>query len=187
MTGVQPTPFLVRPWQAGVTGWVVVFGAVVVELIAGVVVNTLSVAIAAPVLIVPAAIAVGFGIVQWFQARSAKASPVNWWHLGAIAVALFVWAVWPVTPGVLLPFQNATDTCGFLYTVTPGCVALVKSATSSSHVTWWVTGALIIALASLARRSRIGAWAAIPVAFAGCQLAGHFLELLLVRYHAPGS
>jgi hypothetical protein len=45
----------------------------------------------------------------------------------------------------------------------------------------WLTGALVLAAALLARRSRIAAWAAIPAAFAGCQLASLFLELL--RHH----
>jgi hypothetical protein len=39
----------------------------------------------------------------------------------------------------------------------------------------------------LARRSRIAAWASIPVAFAGCQLAGHFFQLLLLHYHFVGA
>ena len=36
--------------------------------------------------------------------------------------------------------------------------------------------------------ARIAAWAAIPTALAGCLLATHFLELLLVYYHSgnPG-
>jgi hypothetical protein len=52
---------------------------------------------------------------------------------------------------------------------------------------WWLTGGLILAAALLARRSRIAAWAAIPLAFAGCLLATHFLQLLLLYYHAgPG-
>ena len=34
----------------------------------------------------------------------------------------------------------------------------------------------------LARRSRIAVWAALPAALAGCQLASHFLEQLLLHY-----
>ncbi len=190
MTQVQPTrsmPFLTRSWPAGVTGWIVIFGAVVFELVAGIVVNTMSMAVAAPVLIAPAAIAVGFGITQWWQARSVKAEPVSWWHLGAIPLALFTWVAWPVTPSSLLPIHNAHDACTLVYTATPSCVARAMSAMSASHITWWVTGALIVAMAPLARRSRIAPWAAIPVAFAGCQLAAHFLELLLLHYHFNGA
>jgi hypothetical protein len=36
--------------------------------------------------------------------------------------------------------------------------------------------ALILIAALLVRRSRIAAWAAIPAAFAGCELAIHFLN-----------
>lgn len=190
MTRVQPTqpmPFLTRSWQAGMTGWIVVFGAVLVELVAGIVVNSMSVAVAAPALIVPAAIAIGFGIVQWVQMRSVRADRPSWWHMAAIGVALFTWVVWPVTPSALLPIHSAHDACTMLYTATPDCVARAMSAMSNSDITWWVTGGLIVALAPLARRSRIAAWAAIPVALAGCQLAGHFLELLLLHYRFPGA
>jgi hypothetical protein len=191
MTQVRPTqpmPFLTRSWQAGMTGWIVVFGAVLVELVVGIVVNSMSVAVAASALIVPAAIAIGFGVVQWVQMRSVPAADrPSWWHMAAIGMGLFTWVVWPVTPSALLPIHNAHDACTMLYTATPDCVARAMSAMSNSDITWWVTGGLIVALVPLARRSRIAAWAAIPVAFAGCQLAGHFLELLLLHYHFPGA
>lgn len=190
MTEVQPTPsvpFFARSWQAGIAGWIVVFGAVVVELIAGIVVNSMSMAVAAPVLIAPAAIAAGFGIVQWVQLRSVRAERPSWWHLGAIAMALFTWIAWPVTPSALLPIHTAHDACTLIYTASPACVARAASAMSNSDITWWVTAAVIVALAPLARRSRIAVWAAIPVAFAGCELAAHFLELLLLHYHFAGA
>ena len=180
-------PFLTRSWQAGVTGWIVVFGAVIVELVGGIVVNSMSMAVAAPVLIAPAAIAVGFGVVQWLQTRSGRDGRPHWWHLAAIGIALFTWVVWPVTPSSLLPVHNARDACTVVYTATPDCVARAMSAMSGSDIAWWVTGGLIVAIAPLGRRSRIAAWATIPVAFAGCQLAGHFLELLLVHYHFNGA
>lgn len=184
----QPTPFLTRSWQAGITGWIVVFGAVLVELVAGIVVNSMSMAVAATALIVPVGITLGFGVVQWVQMRSVPAADrPSWWHLAAIGMGLFTWAVWPVTPSALLPIHNARDACTMLYTATPDCVARAMSAMSNSDIIWWVTGGLIVALALLARRSRIAAWAAIPVAFAGCQLAGHFLELLLLHYHFVGA
>jgi len=190
MTQVQPTqskPFLTRSFQAGVTGWIVVFVAMLIELIAGVVVNAMSVTVAAVALIVPAAIPVGIGIVQWVQMRSVRAERPSWWHLGAIAAALFTWVVWPVTPSALLPIHNAHDACTMVYTATPDCVARAMSAMTNSDITWWVTGALIVAIAPLARRSRIAAWATIPLAFAGCQLAGHFLEVFLLHYHFSGA
>ena len=180
-------PFLAQPWQGGITGWIVIFGAIVAELIAGIVVNTMSMAVAAPVLIAPAAIALGFGVAQWLQMRSFLTERPNWWHMAAIAMALFTWAVWPVTPAVLQSGPHARDACNAIYTATPDCIARVMSATSSSNITWWVTVAVIVALVPLARRSRIAAWAAIPVAFAGCQLAGHFFELLLLHYHFVGA
>lgn len=190
MTQVQPSqslPFLARSWQGGMTGWIVIFGAVIAELVGGIVVNTMSFAVAAPVLIAPAAIAVGLGIAQWMQMRSVRFDRPSWWHLGAVGMALFTWIVWPVIPSSLLTVHTAIDTCGMLYTATPDCLARVTSATSNSDITWWVTGALIVAIAPLSRRSRIAVWATIPVAFAGCQLAGHFLELLLVHYHFNGA
>lgn len=190
MTQVQPTqpmPFLTRSWQGGMTGWIVVFGAVIVELVGGIVVNSMSMAVAAPVLIAPAAIAVGLGVVQWVQMRSVRAERPSWGHVAAIGMALFTWVVWPVTPSSLLTVHNARDACALVYTATPDCVARAMSAMSNSDITWWVTGALIVAMAPLARRSRIAPWATIPVAFAGCQLASHFLELLLVHYHFNGA
>lgn len=190
MTQVQSPrsmPFLTRSWHAGVTGWIVVFGAVLIELIVGVVVNSMSMAVAAPALIAPAAIAVGFGIVQWVQMRSFRTERPSWWHLGAAAAALFTWQAWPVTPSALVPIRNAHDACTMLYTATPDCIARASSAMTSSDVTWWVTGGLILAVAVLARRSRIAAWSTIPLALAGCQLAEHFLELLLLHYHFPGA
>ena len=61
MTQVRSSPFLTRPWEAGITGWIVVFGGLL-ELVAGIVTNSMSTAIAAPILIAPAAIAIGFAV-----------------------------------------------------------------------------------------------------------------------------
>ena len=44
-------------------------------------------------------------------------------------------------------------------------------------------GALILIAALLARRSRIAAWAAIPAALAGCQLATYVLNQVVLYYH----
>lgn len=186
-TEVRSRPFLTQPWQGGITGWIVVFGAALFELVAGIVANAMSMAVAAPLLIVPAAIAVGFAVTQWVQMRQVRDEPASWWHFVGIAAALFSWAVWPYVPSALQPIANAHDACVMMYTATPGCLARATSAMDNSHITWWLTGAIIVAMAPLARRSRIAAWAPIPVAFAGCQLAGHFLELLLLHYHVPGA
>ncbi len=42
---------------------------------------------------------------------------------------------------------------------------------------------MILIAALLARRSRIAAWAAIPAALAGCQLATYFLNQIVLQYH----
>jgi hypothetical protein len=187
MTQLRPSTFLAQPWEAAVTGWIVVFVGLLVELVGGVVTNAMSMAIAAPILIAPAAVAVGFAAAQWWQVRSSGSDPANWWHLVGVAAALFTWLVWPTTPAALLPIANAREACVMMYTTTPGCIVRATAAMNDSHITWWATGVLIVALALLARRSRIAAWAAIPVAFAGCQLAAHFLEVLLLHYHTPGA
>jgi hypothetical protein len=101
-------------------------------------------------------------------------------------MALFTWVVWPVTPAVLQT-GSARSACEAIYTATPDCIARVMSTTTSSNFAWWATAGLILGLALLARRSRIAAWASIPVAFAGCQLAGHFFQLLLLHYHFVGA
>src|SRR5258708_1544309 len=46
MTQVRPSPFLTQPWQAGITGWIVVFGGSLLELVAGIVTNSMSMATA---------------------------------------------------------------------------------------------------------------------------------------------
>src|ERR1700727_787255 len=94
-------PLLARPFEAGLTGWVVVFGGMVAELIGGALTYSKFVGAAVPVLIIPAAIAVGFGIVQWWQVRAAGTDPASWWHLGAVVAALLFWYLWPITPGPL--------------------------------------------------------------------------------------
>jgi len=181
-------PLLTYPWEAGVTGWVVVFGAVVAELVGGIVTNQMPMVIAAPVLAFPVAVAAGFSVVQWWQVRSSGAERASWWHLAGIAAAVFVWLGYPTTPGILAEVSNARDACYSLYWPTPGCLSRVTQAMDNHNLSWWLTGGLILAAALLTLRSRIAAWAAIPTALAGCLLATHFLELLLVYYHSgnPG-
>jgi hypothetical protein len=187
MASARRKRLLVEPWSAGATGWVVIFGAVLIELIGGVVITSMSMAIAVVVLLLPIAIVIGFAVTQWLQVRAAGAASAHWWHLAGAAAALFTWQAWPVTPSALQAIGNARDTCQLIYTTTPACVARATTAISDTHLTWALTGVLIVALALLVRKSRIAAWATIPVALAGCQLAGHFLQVLLMHYHFSGT
>jgi hypothetical protein len=180
-------PLLAQPWEGGVIGWVVVGGAMLAEVVGGIVTNQMPMVIALPVLVFPVAVAAGFAVVQWWQVSSSGAERASWWHLAGIAAALFVWLVYPTTPGILVTDSNARAACYSLYQPTPGCLSRAAQAMDGHDLVWWLTGALILAAALLARRSRIAAWAAIPLAFAGCLLATHFLQLLLLYYHAgPG-
>jgi hypothetical protein len=183
-----PKPRLTLPWEGGVTGWIVVFGAVVAELIIGIVINPLPAVPAALVLALPVAVAAAFAIVQWRQVRSSGAEPASWWHLTGVVLAVFTWVVWPTSPGVLYGAGSARGACLALISRTPtsDCLSRAAHAMDSSNLAWWLTGVLIVAAALLARRSKIAAWAAIPAALAGCLLATHYLELLLLHYHAGG-
>ena len=67
-------------------------------------------------------------------------------------------------------------------TQTAQCLTLAARALDAHNLTWWLTGALILVAALLTRRSRIAAWAAIPIAFAGCELATYFLQALVNHY-----
>ncbi len=185
-TQAQPPPFLARPWPAGLTAWILIFGGVIYELIAGVVTQTVSTSITIPILALPVVVALIFAVIQAHQVRTSGAERSNWWHLGAIVVGLLIWQFWPVTPSVLLPIHGAHDTCVFMYQATPACLAQAKSAFFHSNLTWWLTGGLILALIPLVRFSKIGAWTAVPLAFAGCQLASHYLQILLHNYHVTG-
>jgi Domain of unknown function (DUF1707) len=93
---LQRAPLLTQPFAAGMTGWVVVLGAVIAELLGGAAVaNTMSAAIAVPVLIFPIAVAFGFAVVQWRQVRSRGVEPASRWHLTGIAAAALTWLLWP--------------------------------------------------------------------------------------------
>jgi hypothetical protein len=177
-------PLLVRPFQAGVIGWIVVFGAIVVELAGGALTYSKFVGAALPVLIVPVAVAYGVGILQWWQVRQAGADPVSWWHLGAVVAALLIWFLWPIVPGALDGSTgSAPDLCSALPTDdTADCLPRAAQALDAAHLSWWLALGLIGVSVLLARRSRIGVWAAIPAALAGCELASHFLEQLLLHY-----
>lgn len=181
-----PRPLLTQPWEAGVTGWVVVFGAVLAELVCSYVTDHAAAVVAVPVLLAPAVVALGIGLVQWWQTRSSGAEPASWWHLAGVAAALFTWLIWPTTPGLLDgSASSAQAACTALPTTqTARCLPVAARALDAHNLTWWLTGAFILVAALLTRRSRIAAWAAIPVAFAGCELATYFLQALLNRYGA---
>jgi hypothetical protein len=186
-SGARQAPWLVEPFKAGATGFVVVIGAVLAELIGGAVTNHLSTPVVVPVLAVPVAVALGLAAVQWWQVRSSGAESASWWHLAAIAAALLAWVLWPTKPGVLDGAGNPVAACVAVgASQTPDCLARATQALHSHDIVWWSTAALILVLALFARRSRIAVWAAIPVAFAGCELATHFMEQLLLAYNAGG-
>jgi hypothetical protein len=169
------------------TGFIVVFGAILVELIGGTITNRMSTAVVVPVLLIPAAIALGFAVAQWWQVWSSGAEPASWWHLLGIAAGLLTWVLWPTEPGVLAGASSAPAACADVGgTSVPGCFRQAAQALDSHNIVWWGTLVLILVMALLVRRSRIAAYAAIPVAFAGCGLATHFLEQLLLLYNAGG-
>ncbi len=188
----KPAPLLTQPFEAAMTGWIVVFGAVLAELAGGAVVaNQMSAAIALPVLIIPVVVAFGFAAVQWWQVRSSAAEPASWWHLTAAAAAALIWLLWPTVPGPLADATAAAGSgsgrafCDVLPTgaIVSGCLRRTAEAYDSHNLAWWSTAALILIAALLARRSRIAAWATIPLALAGCQLATWFLNPVVLYYH----
>ena len=181
-------PLLTQPFEAAVAGWIVVFTAIIVELAGGAVTSRMSTAITVPVLAVPVAVAAGFAVAQWWQVRSAAADPAPWWHLAGIAVAVVTWLLWQTAPGVLGAANgSAQAACTSLPTTrTSDCLHRAAQAFDSHNIAWWSTAALILLAALLARRSRIAAWVAIPVALAGCLLAAHFLQELLIYYQVGG-
>ena len=180
----RPAPLLTQSFAAGMTGWVVVFGAVIAELAGGAAVaNQAAAKIAVPVLIFPVVVAFGFAVVQWWQARSWSVEPASRWHLTGIAAAALTWLLWPAIPGVLaatraLPCTGRGQAFCYTAPTTTGADYLhrIAQAFGNPGLAWWSTGALILIAALLARRSRIAAWAAIPAAFAGCELATYFLS-----------
>jgi hypothetical protein len=180
-------PLLAQPWAGGAAGWLVVFGGLVADVVAGIATNKAPVLVAALVLAFPAAVAIGFSVAQYRQARACGAEPASWWHLGGIAAAALAWLTWPTSPGVLDRTSGARQACMVLLgQPTADCLARATHAFDSRTLVWWLTGALIVTMALLFRRARMAAWAAIPVALAGCLLATHVLELLVLHYQPGG-
>jgi hypothetical protein len=180
-------PLLAQPWAGGVAGWLVVFGGLVADIVGGIATNKAPVLVATLVLALLAAVPIGLSIAQFLQTRSCGAERASWWHLGGIAAAALAWLTWPTSPGMLDGVKNARQACFVLIgRTTPDCLSRASHAFDGRNLVWWLTGALIVMMALLFRRARMAAWAAIPVALAGCLLATHFLELLLLHYRPGG-
>lgn len=184
-SGSQPVPLLTQPFEAGVAGWIVIFGAMLAELVGGIVTSHMAIWINALALGVPVAVAYGVAAVQWWQVRRSGGEPASWWHLAGVAVAAFAWWVWPTYPAALAGVTSASDACKNLPAVSTNadCLHRAGQALAGHNIAWWSAAALIVVAALLARRSRIGAWAGLPAALAGCQVAAHFLTQLLAFYH----
>jgi hypothetical protein len=91
------------------TGWIVIFVAVIAELAGGAVVaNQTSEAIAITVLITPVVVVFGFAVVQWWQVTSTGAERAPWWHLAGVAAAIITRVIWPTVPGPLTPTTTVT-------------------------------------------------------------------------------
>jgi len=136
------------------------------------------------VLLLPIAVTYGFAVAQWQLTRWSGLEPASWWHLGAVAAALFIWLLWPTGPAQLNgSYGSAGAACDVLPTdQTTQCLHLAAQAIDAHNLAWWGTLVLILAGASLVRWSRIAVWATIPAALAGVQLASHFLGQLLLHY-----
>lgn len=186
VTAQQPPPFFTLPWQAGITAWSVIFGGIVYELVVPIFTQSVANPVTIAILAVPIVVALVLAVIEMRQVRATNSERPHLWHLGAIALGLLIWQLWPRTPSILLPIHGAHDTCVFMFQATPACIALAKSAYLGSNLSFWITGGLIVALIPLARYSKIGAWTAVPIAFAGSQLSSHFLQLMLHHYHVTG-
>jgi hypothetical protein len=178
-------PWLAQPWEGGMTAWIVVFGALIAVLVGAAVTNRSPNSVALPVLLAPVAVVVGFALLQWWQVRSSGAEPASWWHLLGPALAAVTWLIFPTAPGVLGGVGNAAGACAALPTTnTAACLPVAAQAYDGHNLAWWLTAVAIVIMALLTRRSRIAAWAAIPIALAGCEIANHYLQALLTAYNA---
>jgi hypothetical protein len=191
MSGLTPIdesaprlPLLVRPFQAGMTGWIVVFGATVVVLVGGAITGQRSLAASVPVLVIPVVVAFAFAITQLWQVRATGAARPSWWHLGAIPAALLIWYLWPNTPNQINGDDgSAQAVCNNIPTDSnAACLHRAAPALDAHNLVWWLALALIAVAALLGRWSRIAVWTSIPVAFAGALLASSFLEQVVLHY-----
>jgi hypothetical protein len=179
-------PPLVQPWEGGVAGWLAVFGAVIIELVVATATNHSPSSVAVPVMAAPAAVGIALAAVQWVQARSFGAEPASWWHLLAVLAAAFVWLFFPTSPGLLgAGVTSARQACSLLPTTNDAqCLPLAAQAIDAHNLAWWLTALAIVLVALGGRRSRIAAWVTIPIALAGCEIATHYLEVLLMAYNS---
>ncbi len=180
----KPPPFLARPFEGGMTGWIVVFGAGLFALISAAVTSRMSIAISLPVLVTPIVIVYGFAVAQWWQVGASGAERANWWHLSGVVAALILWSLFPTVPNGLSS-ASAPAACSALpipSSSLPDCLHRAALAFDYHAIAWWSAAGLIVAGALLARRSRIAAWAGIPTAIAGCALAASFLQQILNHF-----
>jgi hypothetical protein len=178
-------PLLTQPFEGGVAGWIVIFSAMLAELVGGIVTSHMGTWINALVLGVPVAVAYGIAAVQWWQVRRLGRESVSWWHLAGVAAAALAWWFWPTVPAALAGVSNARDACQNLPAISTNadCLHRAGQALAGHNIAWWSAAALIVVSALLTRKSRIAAWAGLPAALAGCQIASHFLTQLLAFYH----
>ena len=191
MSGLTPIdesarrlPLLVRPFQAGMTGWIVVSAAIVVVLVGGAITGQKSLAASMPVLVIPVVVAFAFAITQLWQVHANGTARPSWWHLGAIPAALLIWFLWPNTPNQINGDDgSAQAVCNNIPTDSnAACLHRAAPALDAHNLVWWLALALIAVAALLGRWSRIAAWTSIPVAFAGALLASSFLEQVVLHY-----
>jgi len=181
-------PLLTRPFDGGVTGWIVVFGALVIELAASAITNRMVITTAFPILVLPIVVVFGFAVVQWWQVRGSEAGRVSWWHQSGVVAGGLLWLFTPTTPASLTEITNGRNACLSL-PVRPDadCFHRAALAFDLHNIAWWSAAGLIVVAAVLGRKSRIAAWAAVPTALAGCLLASNFLEQLLLHYQVLRS
>ena len=167
MSGLTPIdesaprlPLLVRPFQAGMTGWIVVFGATVVVLVGGAITGQKSLAASVPVLVIPVVVAFAFAITQLWQVRATGTARPSWWHLGAIPAALLIWYLWPNTPNQINGDDGSVQAvCNNIPTDSnAACLHRSAPALDAHNLVWWLALALIAVAALLGRWSRIAAW-----------------------------
>jgi hypothetical protein len=183
---------LARPFEGAVTGWIVVFGALIIELAAAAITNRMVITVAFPILVLPIVVAFGFAVLQWWQVRGTEAERVSWWHESGVVAGAILWLFTPTIPASLTEVTNGRNACLSLpVPPTADCFHRAAQAFDLHNIAWWSAAGLIVVAAVLGRKSRIAAWAAVPTALAGCLLASNFLEQLPLHYQvlprAPGS
>ena len=88
----------------------------------------------------------------------------------------------PRPPSTRAPAARRTCATPLPTDHTAACLPRAAQALDAAHLSWYLALVLFGVSVLLARRSRIAVWAALPAALAGCQLAAHFLEQILLHY-----